>query len=162
VRVGQDGTGAHPELIVQPPPQLLEHCQRGSLLPAAGQRDHQAGVRALVQRVTFGQCVQVRQHPVMPAQCRRGLGVLHHQAAQLILQGDHRGVAAQERNIGQRLVLAQASEPGRRGRTIRRGPPPGGRPGARQQPLSLEQVNLDSVPGQPVPITGRLDQPPGR
>jgi hypothetical protein len=98
----------------------------------------------------------------MPAQCRRGLGVLHHQAAQLILQGDHRGVAAQERNIGQRLSLPKRQslvvQAARSGEV----PRPEGGPGARQQPLSQEQVNLDSVPGQPVSITGRLDQPPGR
>jgi hypothetical protein len=52
VRASQDGSRQDAKLVIEPAPGLLVDFQRGGLLTAAGQGNHQAREGALVQRVT--------------------------------------------------------------------------------------------------------------
>ena len=78
MRIGELGTRLDPELLVEAATKPTVEGERGALPAAACQRDHQPGVRPLVQRFATGQRLQLTERPAVLAGGRGGLGVLGH------------------------------------------------------------------------------------
>ncbi len=158
VRTGQARSRQDTKLVIEPAPRPLIHLQRGGLLATAGQCDHQARMGTLIQRVTPGQGMQMRQHPVMPALRRRHLRVLHHYLSPLLHQAHHSRMTLQQRHIRQRLTLPQAQSPFEQLTRPSRIPRPPRTPGTLSQPAEHQQVKIDTSRLHPVPNIRSLQQ----
>jgi hypothetical protein len=156
---GEARPGPQSELVIKAPPDLLIELNRRSLPAAARQHHHQAGIGALIQRLQFGQRLQMRFHPVIPAGPARSLRVLHHHGGPVLRDCDDRWMVPEQFHISHRLALPETQrllEQVTRGGCIAG---PQRRPGPLGKPLVSHQIQVSLVGPKAVSRAGRFQQP---
>ena len=147
------------ELLGQPVPHGQVDLQRGGLLARSGQRQHQAGVQPLVQRLVRTHRAQRDQRLVGPAGVQRHVGVGEGGGQPALAQrdhgrmlahpgpavGQHRAAPQPQRLAEQRLGLVHVAGP------LRRAGPP-------DQVVEGRHVELVHAQLQPVAAGGERDR----